>query len=111
QRKQDIAQAKQLLAQAGHARGFQATYTSEVTLEMPGLAQIVQQNAKLAGIDFKLDILQQSSYYGKSTFGSSPWLDATVSAVDYGDRGTPNIFLQAAPTPHGIWKRARFKTP
>jgi len=111
QRKQDIAQAKQLLAQAGHPRGFSATYTSEVTLEMPGLAQIVQQNAKLAGIDFKLDILQQSSYYGKSSFGSSPWLDATVSAVDYGDRGTPNIFLQAALTSHGIWNAAHFKDP
>jgi peptide/nickel transport system substrate-binding protein len=111
QRKQDIAQAKQLLAQAGHPRGFQATYTSEVTLEMPGLAQIVQQNAKLAGIDFKLDILQQSSYYGDSTFGKSPWLDATVSAVDYGDRGTPNIFLQAALTSHGIWNAAHFKNP
>ncbi|MFZ0387453.1 MAG: ABC transporter substrate-binding protein [Solirubrobacteraceae bacterium] len=111
QRKQDIAQAKQLLAQAGHPRGFSATYTSEVTLEMPGLAQIVQQNAKLAGIDFKLDILQQSSYYGKSTFGSSPWLDSTVSAVDYGDRGTPNIFLQAALTSQGIWNAAHFKDP
>jgi peptide/nickel transport system substrate-binding protein len=111
QRKQDIAQAKQLLAQAGHPRGFQATYTSEVTLEMPGLAQIVQQNAKLAGIDFKLDILQQSAYYGKSTFGSSPWLDSTVSAVDYGDRGTPNVFLQAALTSHGIWNAAHFKDP
>jgi peptide/nickel transport system substrate-binding protein len=111
QRKQDIAQAKKLLAQAGHPRGFHATYTSEITLEMPGLAQIVQQNAKLAGIDFKLDILQQSSYYGNSTFGSSPWLDSTVSAVDYGDRGTPNIFLQAALTSHGIWNAAHFKNP
>jgi peptide/nickel transport system substrate-binding protein len=111
QRKQDIAQAKQLLAQAGHPRGFQATYTSEVTLEMPGLAQIVQQNAKLAGIDFKLQIMQQSAYYGKSTFGSSPWLDSAVSAVDYGDRGTPNIFLQAALTSHGIWNAAHFKNP
>jgi peptide/nickel transport system substrate-binding protein len=111
QRKQDIQQAKQLLAQAGHPNGFQATYTSEVTLEMPGLAQIVQQNAKLAGIHFKLDILQQSSYYGKSEFGSSPWLDSTVSAVDYGDRGTPNIFLQAALTSHGIWNAAHFKDP
>jgi peptide/nickel transport system substrate-binding protein len=111
QRKQDIAQAKKLLAQAGHPRGFAATYTSEVTLEMPGLAQIVQANAKLAGIDFKLNILQQSSYYGKSTFGSSPWLDSTVSAVDYGDRGTPNIFLQAPLMTHGIWNAAHFSDP
>jgi len=111
QRKQDIAQARQLLAAAGHPKGFSATYVSEQALEMPGLAQLVQADAKLAGIDFNLQILQQSSYYGKSTFGNSPWLDSTVSAVDYGDRGTPNTFLEAAFSSHGVWNAAHFKDP
>jgi len=111
QRTQDIAQAKQLLSAAGHPHGFSATYVSEEALEMPGLAQLVQADAKLAGIDFNLQILQQSSYYGKSTFGNSPWLDSTVSAVDYGDRGTPNTFLEAALTSHGVWNAAHFNDP
>ncbi len=111
QRQQDIAQAKQLLAAAGHPNGFSATYVSEQILEMPALAQLVQADAKLAGIDFNLQILQQGSYYGKSTFGNSPWLDATVSAVDYGDRGTPNTFLEAAFGSKGTWNAAHFKNP
>jgi len=111
QRKQDIAQAKQLLAAAGHPDGFSATYVSEQALEMPALAQLVQADAKLAGIDFTLQILEQSSYYGESTFGNSPWLDSTVSAVDYGDRGTPNTFLEAALSSHGVWNAAHFKDP
>jgi peptide/nickel transport system substrate-binding protein len=111
QRQQDIAHAKQLLAAAGHPNGFSATYVSEQILEMPALAQLVQADAKLAGIDFNLQILQQGSYYGKSTFGNSPWLDATVSAVDYGDRGTPNTFLEAAFGSKGTWNAAHFKNP
>ena len=35
-----------------------------------------------------------SAYYGK-TFGSSDWLDATMSLVDYGHRSVPNVFLGA----------------
>jgi peptide/nickel transport system substrate-binding protein len=111
QRKQDIAQAKQLLAAAGQSSGFSATYVSEQALEMPALAQLIQADAKLVGIDFNLQILQQSAYYGKSTFGNSPWLDATVSAVDYGDRGVPNTFLQSAFTSKGVWNAAHFKDP
>ncbi len=78
---------------------------------MPALAQVVQADARMAGIDFTLKIENQSAYYGKSTFGSSDWLDSTVSAVDYGDRGAPNLYLEAPLTSHGIWNAARFKDP
>jgi peptide/nickel transport system substrate-binding protein len=111
QRVQDLAQARQLLSAAGHPNGFKAVYTSETILEMPALAQVIQAQARKAGIDFKLKIENQSSYYGKSTFGSSDWLDAEVSAVDYGDRGAPNIYLEAPLTSHGVWNAARFKDP
>jgi peptide/nickel transport system substrate-binding protein len=111
QRVQDLAQAKQLLAAAGHPNGFKAVYTSETILEMPALAQVIQAQARKAGVDFTLKIEDQSAYYGKSTFGNSDWLDAMVSAVDYGDRGAPNIYLEAPLTSHGVWNAARFKDP
>ena len=55
-----------------------------------------------------------STYYGKVTFGNSDWLDATMSLVDYGHRGVPNVFLAAplqtinAKKGTGSWNAAHF---
>ena len=107
QRTQDIAKAKQLLAAAGHPSGFTTTMNSEIYQEIPQLAQVIQQDASKAGINIKLNITNQTLYYGK-TFGSSPWLDGTMSLVDYGDRGAPNVYLTAPLTSAGTWNAARF---
>ena len=40
---------------------------------------------------------------------SSPWLDGTMSLVDYGDRGSPNVYLTAPLTSSGTWNAAHFK--
>ena len=53
-------------------------------------------------------IESQTLYYGKSTFGNSDWLDGTMSLVDYGDRGVPNVYLTAPLTQAGTWNAARF---
>jgi peptide/nickel transport system substrate-binding protein len=34
-----------------------------------------------------------------------------MSLVDYGDRGVPNVFLEAPLTSSGPWNAARFKNP
>jgi peptide/nickel transport system substrate-binding protein len=108
QRTQNISMAKQLLAAAGHPNGFSTTMNSEIYQEIPQLAQVIQQDAAKAGINIKLNITDQTLYYGKSTFGNSPWLDGTMSLVDYGDRGVPNVFLTAPLTSSGTWNAARF---
>jgi peptide/nickel transport system substrate-binding protein len=108
QRTQDIAKAKQLLAAAGHPNGFTTTLQTEQYQEIPQLAQVIKEDASKAGININLNILPQAAYYGK-TFGSSPWLDGTMSLVDYGDRGAPNVYLVAPLTSSGIWNAARFK--
>jgi peptide/nickel transport system substrate-binding protein len=108
QRTQNISMAKQLLAAAGHPNGFSATMNSEIYQEIPQLAQVIQQDAAKAGINIKLNITNQTLYYGKSTFGNSPWLDGTMSLVDYGDRGVPNVYLTAPLTSAGTWNAARF---
>jgi peptide/nickel transport system substrate-binding protein len=109
QRTQDIAKAKQLLAAAGHPNGFSATLKTEVYEEIPQLAQVIKAGAAKAGINIALDIEPQATYYGKATFGNSDWLDGTMSLVDYGDRGVPNVYLQAPLTSSGVWNAARFK--
>jgi peptide/nickel transport system substrate-binding protein len=108
QRTQNIAMAKQLLAAAGHPNGFSTTLDTEIYQEIPQLAQVIQTDAAKAGINIKLNITDQTLYYGKSTYGNSPWLDGTMSLVDYGDRGAPNVFLTAPLTSTGTWNAARF---
>jgi peptide/nickel transport system substrate-binding protein len=111
QRTQNIAMAKQLLAAAGHPNGFSVKLDSEQYEEVPQLATVIAQDAKAAGIDIALNIESQTLYYGKSTYGNSDWLDGTMSLVDYGDRGVPNVFLEAPLTSTGPWNAARFHNP
>jgi peptide/nickel transport system substrate-binding protein len=82
---------------------------TEIYEEVPQLAQVIKAGAAKAGININLNIEQQSAYYGKATYGNSDWLDGTMSLVDYGDRGVPNVFLEAPLTSAGPWNAARFK--
>ena len=95
QRAQDLAKAKDLLAQAGKPNGFSTQMNVYKNLEMPAYAQIVADGAKKIGIDIKLLSQDAASYYGDAVFGKSPWLDSVMSMVDYGHRGVPNVFLTA----------------
>ena len=114
QRTQNISQAKSLLAAAGHGSGFSTTLVTENIQEIPAFAQIVAQSAAAIGVTVKLSVQNQSVYYGNFKFGTSPWLDSTMSLVDYGHRGVPNVFLGAplqtinATTGTGAWNAAHF---
>ena len=114
QRAQAIAKAKALLSAAGHPNGFSSTLTSEIFQEIPQYAQIVQQSAKAIGVNLKLNVETQPKYYGNYLFGTSDWLDATISLVDYGHRGVPNVFMTAplqttnSKTGTGAWNAAHF---
>ncbi|MST31568.1 peptide ABC transporter substrate-binding protein, partial [Acidimicrobiaceae bacterium USS-CC1] len=117
QRKQDLKRARELMVRAGVPRGFRVQLATEKYQEMPEFAQIIKQSAAQIGIDITLSITSQTAYYGAGTFGSSPWLDATMSLVDYGARGVPNVFLEAplqsidAKTGQGAWNAAHFADP
>jgi peptide/nickel transport system substrate-binding protein len=114
QRALDVAKAKSLLSAAGHPHGFSATLTGEIFQEIPQYAQIIQQSAKAIGVDLKLNIEEQPKYYGNYLFGTSDWLDATMSLVDYGHRSVPNVFLTAplqtinSKKGTGAWNAAHF---
>ena len=111
QRTQNIAMAKQLLSAAGHPSGFNTQLVSEIYQEIPALAQVMKANLAKIGINAALKIETQTQYYGKSTIGNSDWLDGTMSLVDYGSRGVPNVFLASTLTSKGTWNAARFKNP
>ena len=111
QRKQDVAEAKRLLAEAGVPNGFPVTLTTERAYEIPDLAVLFQNFARLAGIAVTLNIEPQDNFYGAATFGKSDWLDSTFGLVDYGHRGTPDIFLNATLKSDGPWNAAHFRNP
>jgi peptide/nickel transport system substrate-binding protein len=114
QRAQNISQAKSLLAAAGHPSGFSTQLVTENIQEIPEFAQIVAQSAAQIGVKINLNVEAQSKYYGNFEFGGSDWLDGTMSLVDYGHRGVPNVFLGApletinAKTGTGPWNAAHF---
>jgi peptide/nickel transport system substrate-binding protein len=108
QRTQNIAKAKSLLAAAGHPHGIRAPLFTHTLEEIPQLAQVIKADAAKAGIVIDLHIEPTPQYYGKSTYGNSDWLDGNMSLVDYGDRGVPNVFLEAPLGSTGPWNAARF---
>ncbi|RUU06449.1 ABC transporter substrate-binding protein [Mesorhizobium sp. USDA-HM6] len=109
QRKQDIAQAKQLMEAAGAGKGFKMTLTTERYLEIPEYAQLIQNWVKEIGIELELNILDQGAYYGDAVFGKSNWLDSAMGITDYGHRGVPNVYLAAPLKSDGTWNAAHFK--
>jgi peptide/nickel transport system substrate-binding protein len=111
QRKQDLAQARQLLEAAGVGKGFKVTLTTENWLEIPQYAQLVQSAAKQVGIEIALKIEEQDAYYGDAVYGKSDWLDSAMGITDYGHRGVPNVFLAAPLLSDGTWNGAHFKNP
>jgi len=117
QRDKDIVKAKSLLSAAGHGSGFSTQLVTENFVEIPQYAQIIAQSAKEIGVTIGLKVETSTQYYGKATFGNSDWLDATMSLVDYGHRGVPNVFLTSpletynAKTGTGTWNAAHFANP
>ncbi|MGH2915941.1 MAG: ABC transporter substrate-binding protein [Solirubrobacteraceae bacterium] len=111
QRAQDIAKAKQLMAAAGKSKGFSVTLAADIYEEIPQLAQVIKAAVMPINININLKVESQTAYYGKATFGNSDWLDSTMSLVNYGDRGVPNVFLDAPLTTKGSWNAAHFHNP
>ena len=111
QRRQDMRQASELLQAAGYARGFRATLTTERFVEMPDYAVIIQNAVRPLNIELRLNVEEQSAYYGRAVFGESDWLDSEMGIEDYAHRGVPNIFLTATLGSRGTFNAAHFRNP
>jgi peptide/nickel transport system substrate-binding protein len=111
QRHKDLAKAKELMAAAGVANGFEATLTTERYQEIPDYAVLVQNAVAEIGIKLNLKIEDQGAYYGSAHPGTSDWLDSEMGITDYGHRGVPNVLLAAPLLSTGSWNSAHFKNP
>jgi peptide/nickel transport system substrate-binding protein len=114
QRKKDIAQAKQLMAQAGLQHGFKITMTVVKTGEIPQLAQIIQRSVKAIGIDMQLVVLTATAYYAGSQtgpplgWGTTPWLNTPMNITNWGHRSVPDVLINSAFKSKGVWNAAHY---
>ncbi len=111
QRAADLARAKALMAEAGHAAGLDVTLTTEQYQEIPVTAVLLKNAAAAAGIRITLKVEPQGAYYGAGVPGKSDWLDSELGITDYGHRGTPDVVLGACLSSGGAWNAARFRNP
>ncbi|MFZ5671464.1 MAG: ABC transporter substrate-binding protein [Pseudomonadota bacterium] len=109
QRKQNIAEAKQLLDAAGIKSGTKVPLATQRFQEVPQYAQLVQNAAKEIGVEIELNVMDSGAYYGDAVFGKSTWLDSVMGITDYGHRGVPNVYLSAPLHSEGSWNAAHFK--
>ena len=115
QRTQDIAKAKSLLTAAG-VTNLTATLHAGQLLEIPDLATLLKSQAAQAGINLNVAVESLQTYYGAQWCPAQPADPpcsgaAELGIVDYGHRGTPDVYLNAALKSKGIWNSSQYNSP
>lgn len=113
QRERDIEKAKALLEEAGKA-GLAVTMHVPKLVEIPQVAELMQTQLKDIGMDVTLNVISTDTFYDS-------WCkvyDSEVAPagcdggeefgiVDYGNRGTPDVYLVKAYAT-GEWNSAHY---
>lgn len=102
--KQDLAKAKQLLAEAGHPDGLKFDlYTAEGVPGMVRMAQVFAEQAKGAGFDINVIVTPADSYWD-DVWLKRPILTSAWSMRPPGE-GLAVAYTQDAKWPETHWKR------
>jgi peptide/nickel transport system substrate-binding protein len=112
QRAQDIDKAKSLLSQAG-VTNLTATLHAGQLLEIPDLSALLKSQAEKAGITLNVAVESLDTFYGAQWCPDKPADPpcsgaAELGIVDYGHRGTPDVYLNAALKSKGIWNSSQY---
>ena len=112
QRAQDIDKAKALLSEAG-ADGLSIELPYIKAIDMSNLAIVAADGMKKAGINVKLIGGDYGTFYGKYWCPAKPAKPPCSGAsdagiVDYGHRGTPDVYLNAALSTNGVWNSSQY---
>jgi len=113
QRERDVEKAKALLEEAGKA-GLAVTLTVPKLVEIPQLAELIQTQLKDIGMDVTLNVISTDTFYDSwcKVYDSKvapAGCDGGVEfgIVDYGNRGTPDVYLVKAYST-GEWNSAHY---
>ena len=112
QRAQNIDKAKSLLSAAG-VTNLTATLHAGQLLEIPDLAALLKSQAEKAGITLNVAVESLDTFYGAQWCPADPADPpcsgaAELGIVDYGHRGTPDVYLNAALKSKGIWNSSQY---
>jgi peptide/nickel transport system substrate-binding protein len=112
QRTRDVEKAKQLLSDAG-AAGLTATLHAGQLQEIPDLTALLKSQAAEAGITLNIELESLNTFYGAAWCPPEPKDPpcsgaADLGIVDYGHRGTPDVYLNAALKTKGIWNSSQY---
>jgi peptide/nickel transport system substrate-binding protein len=113
QRERDVEKAKTLLDEAGQA-GLAITMYVPKLQEIPQLAELIQTQLKDIGMDVTLDVQSTDTFYNewcKVYDSTTPPAGCDggqeFGIVDYGNRGTPDVYLVKAYAT-GEWNSAHY---
>jgi peptide/nickel transport system substrate-binding protein len=114
QRERNVEQARQLLADAGVPNLTADLHAGELQ-EIPDLAVLIQSNAAEAGITLNVQVESLNTFYGAQWCPAEPADPpcsgaADLGIVDYGHRGTPDVYLNAALKTGGIWNSSQYSS-
>ena len=104
-RPRNVAQAKSLLAAAGHPKGLTVNLVSSPFVGGNDYAVAYQQLASDAGIDVKILTESSSDYFAKD------WLEVDFGLTSWGARPTPGPLLNLLYKTGAIWNEGHYNNP
>jgi peptide/nickel transport system substrate-binding protein len=110
-RAQDYEMAKKLLTEAGYPNGVEIELTVAKYLENPQLAQLIQDQCKPAGITVTINQMSYTEFYAGSDtdyYGTTPWIVAPMTIVEWGSRPAPGIYAAAMLLPDAVWSSSHW---
>ena len=123
QRKQDLARAKALMAEAGVPNGFEVELSSYNREDINQLALALKESLKKINIkvNLKLDSSDGAIYYGGNPYpavkgkvfeyDNNTWLASNLGIVEWAGRAVPDAYLMREWRSTGDWNAAHVNSP
>ena len=99
----DVAQARELLADAGYEDGLELVLHVPDTGNRPDLATVLQSQWAEAGIDVEISVEPESVYYG-----DDGWLEVDLGITGWGSRPYPQFYLDTMLACGAQWNEAHY---
>ncbi|MBF0529628.1 MAG: ABC transporter substrate-binding protein [Deltaproteobacteria bacterium] len=104
--KQDLAKAKQLLAEAGKPNGFEINLIAQNIHDVVPFATVWKEQMAKIGVKVNIQVVPSDVYYGE---GETSWLKCDFGITDWGSRATPVTYFKLAYNSDGAWNESHWK--